>query len=136
MQTGNVDFKNFQRLMMHDLCLHTSIIDAHRIGDLSLREIELALKFPKQGWKILLQLSEELMRVSPHYFRMNNLYSNMALFCWWVDLYDVKDNMNTGVVKKKYSELVAKLESMNLKHEFSKIMKVIPLIWIHFHIFF
>ena len=126
MQTGNIDFQNFKRLMIHDLCLHTSIIDNCCIGDMKLEDIELALKHPNTGWRILLQLSEELMRISPHYFRMNTLYSNMAVFCWWVDLYDVKDNAAIAPIKKKYSELVAKLESMNLKHEFSKIMKVIP----------
>ena len=126
MKTGKVDFKNFQRLMTHDLCMHTNIVESGCIGDISMRDIELALKYPRQGWKILLRLSEELMRISPHYFRMNNLYSNMALFCWWVDLYDVKDDAKTNNIKKAYSSLVAKLESMNLKHEFSKIMKVIP----------
>ena len=126
MKTGNIDFRSFQRLMTHDLCLHTNIIESGRIGDISLREIELALKYPKSGWKILLRLSEELMRVSPHYFRMNNLYSNMALFCWWIDLYDVKENVKTDNIKKAYSAIAAKFEGMNLKHEFSKIMKVIP----------
>lgn len=126
MKTGNVDWQNFSRLMTHDLCTRTSIIDNGCIDDISMREIEYALKFPKQGWKTLLRLSETLMRISPHYYRMNNLYSNMALFCWWVDLYDVKDNVNAGVIKKKYADIVAKLENMNLKHEFSKIMKVIP----------
>lgn len=126
METGNVDFANFRRLMTHDLCMHTSVIETRKIGDISLSDIEFALKNPRHGWKILLQLSEELMRVSPHYFRMNNLYSNMALFCWWIDLYDVKNNANVNAMKKKYAELAAKLECMNLKHEFSKIMKVIP----------
>ena len=126
MKTGKVNFKNFQRLMTRDLCINTNILTTQCIGDIKLEDIELALKYPKQGWKILLQLSEELMRISPHYFRMNNLYSNMALFCWWIDLYDVKENANTNIIKKKYSELSAKLESMNLKHEFSKIMKTIP----------
>ena len=126
MKTGKVDFTNFQRLMIRDICTNTSIIENGCIGDVSLKDAELALKYPKQGWKILLRLSEELMRVSPHYFRMNNLYSNMALFCWWIDLYDVKDNAKVEIIKKNYSALAAKLESMNLKHEFSKIMKVIP----------
>ena len=126
MKTGQVDFKNFQRLMIRDICTNTSIIETGCIGDVSLKDVELALKYPKQGWKILLAASNELMRVSPHYYRMNNLYSNMALFCWWIDLYDVKENPNVGVIKKKYAELAAKLEGMNLKHEFSKIMKVIP----------
>ena len=126
METGKVDFANFKRLMVRDLCTNTSIIETGYIGDVSLKDVELALKYPKHGWKILLAASNELMRVSPHYYRMNNLYSNMALFCWWVDLYDVKEKANTGAIKKKYTELAAKLEDMNLKHEFSKIMKVIP----------
>lgn len=126
METGKVDFASFKRLMIRDICTNTSIIETGCIGDVSLKDVELALKYPKQGWKILLAASNELMRVSPHYYRMNNLYSNMALFCWWVDLYDVKEKANADVVKKKYKELAAKLEDMNLKHEFSKIMKVIP----------
>ena len=117
MQSGKLDLSVFHRLMTHDLCVHTSIMDNGCIGDVNLRDVELALKYPKQGWKILLKASSELMRVSPHYFRMNNLYSNMALFCWWIDLYDVKENANVKKIKKDYSNLAAKLESMNLKHE-------------------
>ena len=127
MKDGKLDLSSFQRLMVHDICRHTSIIENGRIGDISLGDIELALKYPKQGWKILLQVSDTLMKVSPHYFRMNSLYSNMALFCWGIDVYyPNKENINVNVSSKKYFELAAKLESMNLKHEFSKIMKVIP----------
>ena len=125
-QMNKLDLGAFHRLMTHDLCVHTSVIETGCIGDISLKDIELALKHPKRGWKILLQLSEELMRISPHYFRMNNTYSNMGLCCWWIDLYDVKENAKIDNIKKTYSALAAKLESMNLKHEFSKIMKVIP----------
>lgn len=125
-KTGKLDLRSFQRLMLRDLCTNTSIIETGCIGDVSMRDVELALKYPKQGWKILLAASSELMRVSPHYYRMNNLYSNMALFCWWIDLYDIKDNAKADTMKKAYSALAAKLEGMNLKHEFSKIMKVIP----------
>ena len=123
---GKLDLTAFHRLLAHDLCTNTNIIETGYIGDVSLQDVELALKYPKQGWKILLKASQELMLCSPHYFRMNNLYSNMALFCWWIDLYDVKDNAKVDGIKKSYSALAAKLESMNLKHEFSKIMKVIP----------
>lgn len=126
MKTGNLDLSSFHRLMTHDLCLYTSVIETGCIGDISLKDIEWALKHPKQGWRILLSASSELMRVSPHYYRMNNLYSNMASFCWWIDLYDVKDNAKVEAMKKSYSTLAAKLEGMDLKHEFSKIMKVIP----------
>ena len=123
---GKLDLSAFHRLLTYDLCTRTSVIDNGCIGDISLKDVELALKFPERGWKILLQVSERLMRISPHYYRMNNLYSNMPCFCWWIDLYDVKDNAKVDVIKKSYSALAAKLEGMNLKHEFSKIMKVIP----------
>ena len=125
-KTNKLDLSAFHRIMTHDLCMHTSVIETGCIGDISLRDVEWALKYPKQGWKILLQISDTLMKVSPHYYRMNNLYSNMALFCWWIDLYDVKENAKVENIKKSYSTLAAKLEGMNLKHEFSKIMKVIP----------
>lgn len=126
MDTGNLDLSGFKRLMFRDICTNTKIIETDCIGNVHMRDIDLALKHPKQGWKILLSLSDELMRISPHYYRMNNLYSNMALFNWWVDLYDVKDKAKIESIKKVYSNLAAKLESMNLKHEFSKIMKVLP----------
>lgn len=126
MKDGKVDWANFSRLMTYELCTNTSIIENGCIGDINMRDVEMALKHPKQGWKILCELSSQLMRISPHYFRMNNLYSNMALFCWWIDLYDVKETAKVENIKKTYSALAAKLESMNLKHEFSKIMKVIP----------
>ena len=125
-QEGKVDFKNFQRLMLRDLCTNSKILETGYIGHVKMSDVELALKYPKTGWKILLSASEELMRISPHYFRMNNLYSNMALCCWWVDLYDVRDNAQVEKIKKVYGSLVAKLEGMNFKHEFSKMMKVIP----------
>lgn len=124
--TNSLNLGAFQRLMTHDLCTNTSIINTGCIGDIKLKDVEFALKHPKQGWKTLLSVSNELMRVSPHYFRMNNMYSNMPVFCWWIDLYDVKDNVKTDAMKKAYSALAAKLEGMNLKHEFSKIMKPLP----------
>jgi len=125
-KTGEIDWSNFQRLMLHDICTNTSILNDDSIGRIPIADIRTALKHPKHYWKILLKVSNELMHISPHYYRLNNMFSNMALFCWWIDLYDVKDNANITTIKKTYSSLSAKLESMNLKHEFSKIMKVIP----------
>lgn len=121
-----VDFSSFKRLMLYDLSTNTQIIDTGCIGNVKLEDAMLALKCPKQGWRILMDVSDELMRVSPHYYRMNNVYSNMPLFCWWIDLYDVKETANVDAIKKLYGSLAAKLENMHLKHEFSKIMKYIP----------
>ena len=123
---GQIDWSSFQRLMINDLCANTKIIENGYIGHVRLEDAQLALKHPKQGWRILLSVSDELMRISPHYFRLNSLFSNMALFCWWIDLYDVKDNANVDTIKKVYGNLAAKLENMHLKHEFGKIMRIVP----------
>lgn len=122
----NTNWSNFQRLVLNDICTNTKILETGCIGDVNMHDVELALKHPKQGWRILLRASEALMFVSPYYLRMNNMYSNMPVFRWWLDLYDVKDNAKVENMKKSYSALAAKLESMNLKHEFSKIMKTLP----------
>ena len=121
-----IDFTSFKRLMISDICTNTNIIETGCIGDVKLEDVQKALANPKHGWMILLSASEQLMRISPHYYRLNNLYSNMPLFCWGIDLYDVKDAANTEIIKKTYNILAAKLENMHLKHEFSKIMKYIP----------
>ena len=66
------------------------------------------------------------MRISPHYYRMNKMYSNAALFCWGIDIYGIRDGARPEAMKKSYLTLAEKLESMNLKHEFSKIMNYLP----------
>lgn len=124
---GNVDWSSFQRLMISDICANTQIIDTGCIGVVKLEDAAYALKYPEHNWKVLLKVSEELMRVSPHYYRLNSLYSNMALFDWWIDLYDVKDDKsNIETIKRLYNTVATKFENMHIKHEFSKIMKYIP----------
>lgn len=123
---GKVDFSAFKRLLINDICNNTNIIETDCIAGISLNDMKDALTYPKNGWRTILRCSEYLMRISPHYYRLNSLYSNMPLFCWWIDLYGVKENANVNTIKKNYSLLAEKLENMNLKHEFSKIMKYIP----------
>lgn len=123
---GKIDWSAFSRLMRNDLFLNTEILETGCIGDIKLSDIDTAIKHPKRYWRLLLDASSYLMRVSPHYYRLNSLYSNMALFCWWVDLYDVQNTAKIDTIKKQYSKLAAKLEDMNLKHEFAKIMRYLP----------
>lgn len=125
-EEGKIDWSSFRRLLVSDICTNTQIIDTGYVGEIKLEDIQFALKHPKQSWDIILQASSELMRISPHYYRMNSMYSNMPLFCWGIDLYDVKENANADTIKKTYLSLAAKLENINLKHEFSKIMKYLP----------
>lgn len=125
-KNNNIDYTSFKRLMINDLCLNTNILDTGYLGDYKLETILNAIKYPKYNWKILLSVSRMLMHSSPHYYRLNMLYSNMALFCWWIDLYDVSNKVNVKTIKTAYSAIASKFENMNIKHEFSKIVRVLP----------
>lgn len=120
-----VDWSGFKRLMLNDLYIN-NIIETFRCGNYTIDEINLALEHPYGSSQILLSTSDFLMRISPHYNRLNTYFSNMALFQWGVDLYDVKDSYNIDTLKKQYFALSGQLEKMNFKHEFSKIMKILP----------
>lgn len=125
-KNGKIDYSNFKRVMMRDLLNNSDLIESGYIGKVKLEDAQKAMEHPKTMWKMLLNISNALMHISPHYYRMNSLFANMALFCWWIDLYDVKDNANVDTIKTQYSKLAAKLENMHLKHEFAKIMRVLP----------
>lgn len=121
-----INLKAFQRLMINDLCKNGKIIDTGCIGHVSIRDANRALLNPRGEWRILMEVSEELMHISPHYYRLNTMYSNMALFNWGIDIYDLRDGAKPDVIKKTYMALAARLENMSLKHEFSKIMRILP----------
>ena len=122
---NTVDWNAFRRLMIHDLCTNTNILNTGYLGCVKIEDAIIALKCPERHWRVLIEVSKELMHSSPHYFRLNSLYSNMALFCWGIDLYNVSEKADIGAIKRIYENLAAKLENMHLKHEFAKIMRVL-----------
>lgn len=125
LQNGLVDWKTFSRLIINDLSTN-HLITENSFCNVSFDEIEEAFNSPHTNWQTLLRVSETLMRVSPHYYRINNMFSNMALFNWWIDLYDVKEKYNITQVKRSYNAVSSYFEKMNIKHEFAKIMKTLP----------
>ena len=123
---GKVDFSNFRRIMLKDILNNSELIETGYLGKVKLEDVQRAMEHPRSSWRTLIRASETLMHISPHYYRLNSLFANMALFCWWIDLYDVRDNANVETIKKQYGTLAARLENMHLKHEFSKIMRTLP----------
>ena len=123
---SKVDWSAFQRLMFRDICTNTNIIEDHYLGNISLEQVMFAMKHPSKHGKILVAASDELMRISPHYYRLNTLYTNMALFCWWIDLYGVKESAKAKTIKNQYEKVAEKFENMHLKDEFKKIMRYLP----------
>lgn len=126
LKENRVDISAFKRLVLSDVLNNTNILTTSTIGGYKLCDISDAMQNRKIGWRTLLAVSESLMRISPHYYRLNSYYSNMATFCWGVDVHGVKDGTSPTKIKDLYFKLTDKLENMNLKHEFTKIMRVLP----------
>ena len=123
---NNVNIKAFQRLVLSDIYQNSRIIETGKIGNYSLEEIRFAMSNKNIGWRTLLEVSDNLMRISPHYYRINSFYSNMPVYCWGIDLYDVSEKVNINTLKNAHNKLSSKLEQMELKHEFTKIMRKLP----------
>ena len=126
LKENKVDWSNFSRLMINDLCVNTEVLNDNSIGGIRLRDIRAALEYPETYWRVLLTVSNILMRRSPHYYRLNSVYSNMARFCWWIDLYGVDSDIDMDNLQKVYNRVAKRFEDMHVAHEFSKVMKIIP----------
>lgn len=126
MSEGRLDLSAFKRIMMRDVLNNSELIDTGCIGKIRIEDVQRAMEHPNHSSRTLIRTSNALMHISPYYYRLNSLYSNMALFCWWIDIYDVRDNANVATIKKQYQTLAGRLENMYLKHEFAKIMRTLP----------
>ncbi len=81
---------------------------------------------PQKHEKQLRDLSRFLINSSLHYKRLVQYFAAMLTFDYVVDIYNhTKFDINKQdkeSIKKRYIDVVNKLEIMNLKHEFSKLM--------------
>lgn len=123
------DFSAYKRLIISDIMNKSQILETQKIGKYNMATIHNMLNHPSTYWKDLIYLSKFLMQFSPYYMRLNNLFANMALFQWGLDIYDVftpTDSKLQQTLKTRYLYVASQLEKMNLKHEFAKIMRVLP----------
>ena len=126
LKDGKINWSTFSHLMTHDLCVNTEVLNDNTIGGIHLRDIRAAFDYPETYWKVLLTVSNILMRRSPHYYRLNTVYSNMARFCWWIDLYGVEPDVDMNNLSKIYNRLAKRFEDMHITHEFTKVMRIVP----------
>ena len=125
----NVKFSVVKDAIVKDIFRNSNIIESSMIGRVPIENIKKAMVNPVANWRTLLRVSDSLMKISPHYFRLNSYFSNMALCLWGLDISDVKDTVDERMIKaikKSYLRVLSRLDMMKLKHEFSKIMKVLP----------
>ncbi|MBQ3543545.1 MAG: hypothetical protein IJA34_00935 [Lachnospiraceae bacterium] len=124
-----LDLSVFKRLMTYDLCSNTNILEDYKIGRYRLEDINKALMNPRYYSKILVDTSDYLMNTSSFYMRINNYFAKMGLFNFRIDTYDLQSCESEKILehyRKDYLRICSQIEKMNLKHEFSKIMSVLP----------
>ncbi|MGD7047076.1 hypothetical protein FZC83_02330 [Rossellomorea marisflavi] len=79
---------------------------------------------PRSSQKQIRNLSEYLYMVSSNYKRLIQYFSGMLRFDYIVEPYNLDiTKVNKETFNKQYFETIHKLETMNLPHEFTKILK-------------
>lgn len=86
-------------------------------------EVSKWLQNPSQYEKQLRQLSQYLYNVSPHYRRLILYMSQMPIYAYTVEPYDMPDKIDVEKFKKQYKKTLQQIEKMNVRHEFSKASK-------------
>jgi len=136
-----LDLSAFKRLMVHDLCLNTDVLKSYKIGNHSLEFVHTALNNPSAYGYYLIEISRYLMVKSQFYMRLNNYFSNMGLFNYNIDIYDVKhdkiaDEGERTKLLDNYYAVLSEFEKMGFKHEMSKIMSILPSEDVYFGLIF
>lgn len=125
----SLDISNFKAAMVHELAANTDILTSGRIMGMDVEHILDMIKNPIGCGNDLISISRYLMNISSYYQRICLYLGNMGLVNWTVDTIDVKndaDNFKLSDLKNSYLKLLSQLEKMNLRHEFKKILAVLP----------
>lgn len=112
------------KLILRDLEKNNK--DAAFFQKYSKADITKWLSSPQQNEKQLRNASIYLYNASSHYRRLINYFAKMAIFAYIVVPYKLDtENVDIEKFKKSYKKILDKLDTMNIKHEFLKIMTTI-----------
>lgn len=138
---SRLDLGAFKRLMVHELCTNTNILQSYKIGEYSIERIQAALNNPASHSNMIIDVSRYLMSISAFYMRLNAYFAKMGLFNYNIDIYDVKESeLNTDEKITKlhdsYASVCAEFEKIGLKYEMSKIMSVLTVEDVYYGLIF
>jgi hypothetical protein len=122
-----LDFAKLERMVMLDLKTYPYAIDHRFIGKYTKDDIKTYLSAPEifVNQIQLRYISKYLYNVSSHYKRLVQYFATMLTFDYVLEPYAIdEDNVKIDKFKKAYKKAVNLVESMNIKHEFSKIVDV------------
>lgn len=138
---SRLDLGAFRRLMIHDLCANTNVLQSYKVGGYSLERIQDALNNPIAHSNMIIDVSRYLMSSSQFYMRLNNFFSKMGLFNYNIDVYDLKEGELCDTEKQikmrdSYLNVCGEFEKIGFKHEMSKIMSVLTVEDVYYGLIF
>ena len=124
-QYYKVDFAKLGKLIFSDL----EIRDTNNIffKTFTKDQVISALQNPQKNEKTLRNVSSFLYVLSPHYKRLCNYYAQMLKYNYYVEPYmlDFTQEIDKDKFKKSYFSTLYRLDKMNLRHEFQKVVEVV-----------
>lgn len=126
---ATLTFAQLQKMIVNDLTNTTNNwnTDSVIFSEYSKEKIIGFLKQPYRHEKDLRNLSRFLYINSPHYRQLVLYFANMLRFDYYLEPYGSNDKskINKNTFQSQYYELLDKLDTINLKHEMIKIMRVV-----------
>ncbi|WJJ55263.1 hypothetical protein QB910_000019 [Dabrowskivirus KKP3916] len=123
----NLEFVNLERMKMLDLKLYPYQLSSRLIGKYTRQDIKNYLLSPEiyMNQIQLRYISKYLYNVSSHYRRLINYFAGILTLDYTIDPYNL-DPKTVDLVKfnKAYQKTISKIENMNIKHEFRKVLKI------------
>jgi hypothetical protein len=118
-----LDFATINKLITRDLALNKS--DTLLLRKYKKSDVITFLEQPSRYAKQLRDISIFLYNKSPQYKRLVNYFSKMAIFAYEVTPYKIDyEKPNLKALSNQFKKLNEFLDTMNIRHEFMKIMSV------------
>ena len=118
-----INFAQLNRLILKDLNKEKS--SSSILSKFTKQQVANFMKDPYSHQKSLRDVSNYLYNASPHYKRLIGYFANMLTLDYVVEPYGLNfEKVKIEEFKKQYQKTLDTLETMNIKHEFLKILKI------------
>lgn len=117
-----IDFAQLNRMILHDL--NSNLKTNNSLSKFTSDQVARYLQQPVKFEKELRELSRYLYTASPNYKRLILYFSSLLTFDYIVEPYDLNfEKLDKVKFKKQYQKCLSLLESMNITHEMTKILR-------------
>jgi hypothetical protein len=122
-KSASLDFSSLSKLIVKDLTGTNN--DTTYFRKFSKDDVITYLEKPESNETNLRNMSRFLYNASPHYRRLINYFSKLLTFDYVIEPYGLDiEKVNVKTFKSSYKKAIDTLETMNIKHEFVKILTI------------